>query len=845
MKSFSEFFKIATGKDKPFDYQCRLACGKRNEGDANWLSQGSESKSLIINIPTGLGKTAAVVLAWLWNRLLCAEGKNSGWQTRLVYCLPMRTLVEQTEENIKRYLENLVSNAENLGITGAALEELEWLSNHSPVVLMGGEELQDSYRQWDIYPEKPCIIVGTQDMLLSRALNRGYGATPYRWPLQFGLLNVDALWIFDETQLMGISIETSAQIEAFRCLLTKEKTNSVSWWMSATIEEERLKTVDFKKINQTDLPKIKLENDDLNHNEVNKRINAEKLIYKSNITLNEDSKKGYFKEVADFIIKNQAIDGMTLVIVNRVSRAQEIYKALKKELKDSVKVSLIHSRYRPVDRKLNEILLKEDGARIVISTQAVEAGVDCSAKVLISELAPWNSMAQRFGRCNRYGEFNDAKIHWVDVSSSKNNEEYYLPYKKEDLDNARKILNSITSAKITELGKVTSPSQEFLAPIIRTKDIIDLFDTTPDISGLFIDVSRFIRSESDDEVQVLWRENIDEIEKIYTAPFRDELCRVPIYQLKALIDKASKKNADIKILNWDYLDEKWKQISSYNIYPGGIYLLDVKAGGYTTELGWTGELFEGKGNIPQIKPPEIPMEGYSKDIDSFVSQWISLSKHSVDVEKTMEAIISKLKQQNLLSDEQVNALKKAALWHDVGKAHKVFQDALRKNGEKPPDENIYYAKSPNKPSTYSRKFFRHELASALAYLLSGERQSDYDNLIAYLIAAHHGKVRLSIRSMPDEKTDNDNVRIARGIQDGDVLPSLQLDGETVPETKLDLDLMEIGAGRHGASWLERMIKLRDNFGPFKLAYLEALIRSADGRASASYKQPLTSKQQDL
>jgi len=29
----------------------------------------------------------------------------------------MRTLVEQTEENIKRYLENLVSNADNLGIT--------------------------------------------------------------------------------------------------------------------------------------------------------------------------------------------------------------------------------------------------------------------------------------------------------------------------------------------------------------------------------------------------------------------------------------------------------------------------------------------------------------------------------------------------------------------------------------------------------------------------------------------------------------------------------------------------------------------------------------------------------
>ncbi len=301
MKSFSKFFKIATGKDEPFDYQCRLACGNKGEMKDNtkWLSQGSQTQSLIINIPTGLGKTAAVVLAWLWNRLLCVEGKNSGWQTRLVYCLPMRTLVEQTEENIKVYLKNLVSNVESLGINGAALKELEWLTNHSPVVLMGGEELQESNRQWDIYPEKPCIIVGTQDMLLSRALNRGYGSNPYRWPLQFGLLNVDSLWIFDETQLMGISMETSAQIEAFRCLLSKEKTNSVSWWMSATIEEERLKTIDFKKISPVNVPKIKLGNDDLNHNEVHKRINAQKPIHKSNITLSEDSKKSYFKEVSD------------------------------------------------------------------------------------------------------------------------------------------------------------------------------------------------------------------------------------------------------------------------------------------------------------------------------------------------------------------------------------------------------------------------------------------------------------------------------------------------------------------------------------------------------------------
>lgn len=48
---------------------------------------------------------------------------------------------------------------------------------------------------WDAYPERDAILIGTQDMLLSRALNRGYGNSRYRWPMQFSLLHIDALLI--------------------------------------------------------------------------------------------------------------------------------------------------------------------------------------------------------------------------------------------------------------------------------------------------------------------------------------------------------------------------------------------------------------------------------------------------------------------------------------------------------------------------------------------------------------------------------------------------------------------------------------------------------------------------
>ena len=70
--AYEQFFKVATGGHSPFDYQTRLG-------------EDPECKSRLINIPTGLGKTAAVILAWLWNR--------KDWSRRLVYCLPMRTLV--------------------------------------------------------------------------------------------------------------------------------------------------------------------------------------------------------------------------------------------------------------------------------------------------------------------------------------------------------------------------------------------------------------------------------------------------------------------------------------------------------------------------------------------------------------------------------------------------------------------------------------------------------------------------------------------------------------------------------------------------------------------------------
>lgn len=85
--AFNAFFSAATGH-APYDYQRRLAGAASMEGLASSdLSADLSSETLVkeealekvepfpcrsqlINIPTGLGKTAAVVMAWLWNRVI-------------------------------------------------------------------------------------------------------------------------------------------------------------------------------------------------------------------------------------------------------------------------------------------------------------------------------------------------------------------------------------------------------------------------------------------------------------------------------------------------------------------------------------------------------------------------------------------------------------------------------------------------------------------------------------------------------------------------------------------------------------------------------------------------------
>jgi CRISPR-associated endonuclease/helicase Cas3 len=899
---FDDFFQSTTGHcEGPFDYQCRLAGG----------DSGTVCRSQLINIPTGLGKTAAVVLAWLWNRV---ELKKTDWPRRLVYCLPMRTLVEQTQTEVQKWLKTLLNKSVELGIEGQPLEDLKWLAENSPVILMGGEDAGE----WDVHPEKPAILIGTQDMLLSRALNRGYGMSRYRWPMHFGLLNNDALWVMDETQLMGPGLNTACQLEAFRISNASESVpqgygsipeiGSVTWYISATASVDHLKTREWRDATRPPefvfdlIPAEKT----ATSGPVHQRRFATKVLERDPVSNFGESNPSALIIAAilarhDQMLASLASDpklpARTLIICNTVDRAVSVHAALASGKPMGCDLLLLHSRFRRPEREEQMKRLKSTDLAVfpkgqfVVATQVIEAGVDLSSAILWSEVAPLASLVQRLGRLNRSGEFSHdgwkpvAIIIGVGVQAApvpetkeareereKKNARRCLPYELPACEAAweslRKLNGTAAPANLEQIQDDIVASIPRCPYSLQRHELLDFFDTDANLSLGFTDVSPFVRGlDEDTDLQVLWRDAWPENDgkPDFVPDFqRDELCSVPFRKAR------DARNILDQGWLWRGKESGWISVRDSGIAPGMTILLPLSAGGYDVDAGWTGEATDNK-HLSHYQAADEPSD--EELLSCLANGWRNIAVHTAEVAAELARIWKTTIAEGAYAAEH-EAFIAAVPWHDVGKNHPGWQQAvvaaLKAAGITGKEEHIPFAKfslsdSPtlrNKDGSprFSgkelkrevnclRRSFRpriaHEIASALAFRQSEQARFGTDlplsSLLAeYLIMMHHGRVRKVLRDeiprFPKDTKDSDTVR---GVVHGSDIPAVIIDGKSLGCASLSTDCRRMGRDTAGnESYTRGVLRLLEHYGPFRLAYFEALFRAADVRASkAASKKP--------
>lgn len=841
----------------------------------------------MIRMPTGFGKTAGTVLAWLYNRCIRRDEK---WPRRLVFCLPMRVLVEQTEREVNKW------------VSDAGLDV--------PVhVLLGGRESA----RWVEDIDTPAILIGTQDMLLSRALNRGYASARALWPMEFAGLHNDALWVIDEVQLMDVGLATTTQLSAFRLSDTTRPAglpaNTFTWWMSATLQRGWLGSVDFQP-QLAELPLSSIAS--------SQRSGALWDVRKA-LTLRSDLTDP--EEVAALAVtEHQATAAgaskppLTLVVVNTVERASKAFDAARKltsKRKSGASLHLVHSRFRGEERSQWHFLQRDAecpaAGRIIIATQVVEAGVDISARTLITDLAPWSSLVQRFGRAARYpGEVGTVVV----VGGVASKAQDARPYELASVASAADALGRLVAEHADVGPKSLELFEEGLKPedlqklypyepayVLRRNEFDDLFDTSPDLSGADLDVGRYIRSGADRDVSIFWRvvEGTPRLLENIPLPARNELCPVPVGELKTFLEK------DVRAYVLDYGSGQWKlHRANERVVPGMTVLLTADSGGYHVDRGWSPNE---KADVPPVvdatadaRRDALLLASLSGDADEVAKSdggFKTIRLHGFETGQQAVSIAASVGLSQALS----RVLELAGRWHDAGKAHDIFQDAVAPaaRASAPGGVRRDLAKAPkfNWPPYKSRPGFRHELVSVLMLLEALRRHNplhagllgthvelmklcdqepdavpsaltisdnalldelavlsaDELDLLCYVVCAHHGKVRGrwastrrdiegDKRDEGERRADGDRNPAIYGVFDGDRVPKVEISnvhGAAVllPEITVSLAAASLGVGtRYGASWTDRVAQLLTRHGPFTLSLLETLLRVADWRASA-------------
>lgn len=398
-EDFPAFFQSVHGY-RPFPWQVRLA--KRVVETGRWPS--------LLDLPTASGKTAALDVAVF--HLACEAEKGQGRKAplRILFVIDRRIVVDAAFERGRKIADKLM-NAKG-GVLQLVADRLRQLAGPKAppldVVRLRGGVPQE--RDWVRSPTQPVIAVSTVDQVGSRLLFRGYGVSPRMWPVHAGLVGSDALWLLDEVHLSKPLEETLESI------IAGHKSQDIS----PISERPRLAPFVVVKLSATpgddrggDV--FRLEDEDRQHEILKPRISTQKLATLEQTE--EDPTDAFVAHALRFTgfaepVAEEAVHRVA-VVVNRVDLARRVFEKIVRAVDGRAEVILLTGRIRPLDR---DVVLKKleplyanakrstiDKPVILVATQTIEAGADLDVEALVTEIAPLDSLRQRFGRLDRLG----------------------------------------------------------------------------------------------------------------------------------------------------------------------------------------------------------------------------------------------------------------------------------------------------------------------------------------------------------------------------------------------------------------------------------------------------------
>jgi CRISPR-associated endonuclease/helicase Cas3 len=437
LEEFRGMFRLLTGY-APFPWQEKLY--------VEFLKNEIPSSC---NLPTGLGKTSVVAI-WL---IALANGAKV--PRRLAYVVNRRTVVDQTTAEVERVRSKIIEEA---GIADALRRACSLEDNVPPLVISTLRGQLADNREWSADPSRPAVICGTVDMIGSRLLFSGYGIGFKSRPLHAGFLGQDVLLVHDEAHLEPAFQELISQIEKEQ-ERERELTGNLPWpklrvmQLTATTRNDNGQAEEpfGLTLEEKNPPEIipEQKEDEPSIYAVWRRLKATKTLYlkkaDDDTEIAEEIAKRALKLSKDD--KGNDTNAAVLIFVRTLDDVQKVCTVLtnKKYGVPADHVQQLTGTMRGLERDQMADPRRHDASPVfarflkppkpdapekerwettpmpgtvyLVCTSAGEVGVDISADHLVCDLSTFESMVQRFGRVNRFGQRDDTRVEVVHPAS--------------------------------------------------------------------------------------------------------------------------------------------------------------------------------------------------------------------------------------------------------------------------------------------------------------------------------------------------------------------------------------------------------------------------------------------